>query len=426
LHSELGSLLLLLGRHEESLAQYTAAAKLAPHEAEYWFNQAALLRYLGRIDDAEAGFDAALALKPTEYEAYNARSQLRRQTPDRNHLASLQQAIARTTDPSGLVQLHYALAKEHEDLGHYDAAFASLATGASLKRRHMQYDVSTDLAIMDAIAATFDATMFDGRIVGDADPSPIFVLGMPRTGTTLVERILASHPLVQSAGELNTFGLELMRLARGTGSHPPAGRIEFVRSTAKLDFCQLGEAYLRGVQPLRDGRPRFVDKLPFNFLYAGLIHLALPRARIVHLQRHPLDTCYAVYKQLFRDAYPFSYDLDELARYFVGYRSLMDHWRRAMPGVVLDVRYEDLVDDLEGQSRRLLGHCGLPWDPVVLRFHENAQASTTASATQIRQPLYATSVGKWRHVARQLEPVRVILERAGIDTSDTRHTETRA
>jgi tetratricopeptide (TPR) repeat protein len=414
LHSEMGSLLLLLGRHADSLAQYTRAVELEPAAAEYRFNQAALYRYLGQVEAAEAGFDAALTLKPTEYEAYNARSQVRTQTPQRNHVEQLQQVIARTADPAGLVQLHYALAKEYEDLGDYEAAFRNLEAGAGTKRRHMRYQVETDLAIMDAIAATYDRSRFDGRQSGCPDTGPIFVLGMPRTGTTLVERVLSSHPDVQSAGELNTFGLELMRLAR-QGAAPPASRIDFVRATAQVDFAALGRAYLQGVQPLRDGRPWFVDKLPFNFLYAGLIHLALPNARIIHLRRHPLDTCFAVYKQLFKDAYPFSYDLEELGRYYVAYHRLMEHWHGVMPGVVLDVRYEDVVADLEGQARRLVAHCGLPWNDACVRFHENVQASTTASATQVRRPVYDTSVGKWRRVERQLEPVRVLLQRAGID-----------
>lgn len=415
LHSEMGSLLLLLGRHAESLEQYTRAVELDPGAAEHRFNQAALFRYLGQVDAAESGFDAALALKPTEYEAYNARSQLRTQTPQRNHVGELQQVIARTSDPAGLVQLHYALAKEYEDLGDYAAAFASLDAGAGTKRRHMQYSVETDLAIMEAIATTYDRSKFDAPCAGNPDVGPIFVLGMPRTGTTLVERILSSHPDVQSAGELNTFGLELMRLARQGATQAPKTRVDFVRATAQVDFAALGQAYLQGVQPLRDRRPWFIDKLPFNFLYAGLIHLALPNAKIIHLRRHPLDTCFAVYKQLFKDAYPFSYDLTELARYYVAYHRLMEHWHRVMPGVMLDVRYEDVVADLDGQARRLVAHCGLPWNDACLRFHENAQPSTTASATQVRRPVYDTSVGKWRRVERQLEPVRALLQRAGID-----------
>jgi hypothetical protein len=157
--------------------------------------------------------------------------------------------------------------------------------------------------------------------------------------------------------------------------------------------------------------------LPFNFLYAGLIHLALPRAKIIDVRRHPMDTCYAVYKQLFKDAYPFSYDLGELGQYYVAYDELMRHWNSVMPGVIHTLHYEAVVADLEGEARRLLAYCGLPWEDQCLRFHENARASTTASALQVRQPLYDTSVGKWRRYAQQLEGLRLQLERAGIDTA---------
>jgi hypothetical protein len=169
---------------------------------------------------------------------------------------------------------------------------------------------------------------------------------------------------------------------------------------------------------MRDARPYFIDKLPFNFLYAGLIHLALPRAKIVNLRRQPLDTCYAVYKQLFRDAYPFSYDLDELGRYYLAYDALMQHWNTVMPGVIHTVSYEDVVADVECATRRLLDYCGLPWEDACLQFHRSTRAATTASALQVRQPVYDTSVGKWRRYARQLEPLRAQLEHAGIDTGD--------
>jgi len=189
-----------------------------------------------------------------------------------------------------------------------------------------------------------------------------------------------------------------------------------VDRAATIDFRELGEAYLRSTLPYRDARPRFVDKLPFNYLYAGLIRRALPRAKIVSLERHPMDSCYSVYKQLFRDAYPFSYDLDDLGRYYVAYRELMDHWRRVMPDVIHTVRYEDLVADLEGEARRLLEYCGLTWEERCLQFHENPDPSTTASALQVRQPIYAHSVGRWRNYAKQLEPRRARLAAAGIDT----------
>ena len=280
----------------------------------------------------------------------------------------------------------------------------------------MQYSVETDLQIIAKICEVYGPGMFDGHITGFESRDPIFVLGMPRTGTTLVERILGSHSRVFSAGELNNFSLELMRLSGKAAGQKRPSRLDFVAATAALDFRALGEAYVTAVRPLRDERPHFIDKLPFNFLYAGLIHLALPDARIINLQRHPMDTCYAVYKQLFRDAYPFSYDLDDLGQYYIAYHRLMQHWNAVMPGVIHTMRYESLVADIEGESRRLLEYCGLPWEDQCLRFHENREASTTASALQVRQPVYATSVGKWRHYERQLEPLRQRLEQAGIET----------
>jgi tetratricopeptide (TPR) repeat protein len=416
LHNEIGSLLYLLADYHDALRHYSRAIELDGRRAEYHFNRAAIRRYLGDVDGAEAGFDAVIALKPDEFEAYNGRAQLRKQTAERNHIAQLRDLVARTTDPFGLTQLYYALGKEQEDIGDYEGAFASFRQGADTKRRHMQYSVETDLQIMAKIRDVYGSPLFDGHVGGCAAPDPIFVLGMPRTGTTLVDRILGSHSGVYSAGELNDFSLELVRLVRSTVRPPPTSRLEFVAATAGLDFSALGEAYLAATRPLRDGSPYFIDKLPFNFLYAGLIHLALPRAKIINLQRHPMDTCFAVYKQWFKDAYPFSYDLGDLGRYYIGYHQLMQHWNAVMPGVIHTLRYEDLVADLEGEARRLLDYCGLPWEEQCLRYYENAQASTTASAVQVRQPVYHTSVGRWRHYARQLEDLRACLESAGIDS----------
>jgi tetratricopeptide (TPR) repeat protein len=416
LHGELGSLLHQLGDHVAALAQYERAIRLDGGNAGHHFNRAAVLRYLGDSAGAEAGFDAAIAINPGEYEAYNGRAHLRTQTLGRNHVEELRQAISRTRDPTGLVQLHFALAKELEDIGEYDAAFDNLATGSGIKRRHMQYSVETDLQILAKIRETFGAGMFDGHLQGCESADPIFIVGMPRTGTTLVERILGSHSAVFSAGELNHFSLTLIPLVRQLAGPGRPSRLEFVEASARVDFRALGEAYIGVTRPLRDERRHFIDKLPFNFLYAGLINLALPQAKIVNLQRHPMDTCFAVFKQLFRDAYPFSYDLDELGQYYIAYHRLMQHWNAVMPGVIHTIRYEALVADVEFEARRLLEFCGLPWEDQCLRFHENRQSSTTASALQVRQPVYASSVGKWRHYERQLATLQRRLEDAGIDT----------
>jgi hypothetical protein len=277
----------------------------------------------------------------------------------------------------------------------------------------MRYDVQRDIDTMAAIEGVFTAELFADAAPGSDNDEAIFVVGMPRTGTTLVERVLASHSAVYAAGELGNFANALMQQLRGR-SGQAGGRDEFVRLSASLDFRALGDAYIASTRPFTGNTPRFVDKLPLNFLYTGLIHLALPQARIVNLKRHPLDTCYAVFKQLFVDAYPYSYDLEELGHYYAAYERLMRHWNEVLPGVVCTVEYETLVGDFEAEVRRLLEYCSLDFEAACLRFHENTAASTTASSAQVRQPVYSSSVGRWRQYRERLEPLIATLEDEGI------------
>ena len=283
----------------------------------------------------------------------------------------------------------------------------------------MRYDVGGDIETMATIASSYNREFLGKRKGEYANDEPIFVLGMPRTGTTLVERILASHSQVTSAGELNNFALEMSREAKKLmpqgKTQQGISKLDRVAASLMIDFTQLGQQYIESTRPLSGQAAHFVDKMPLNFLYAGLIHMALPKAKIVHLQRHPLDTCFAIYKTLFADAYPFSYTLEELGRYYAGYRRLMRHWQEAMPGVIYHQSYEALVENIEAQTRQLLGHCGLDWEPACLDFHSQQRASTTASATQVRQPVYTSSVGKWRRFRNQLSPLIKTLESEGID-----------
>jgi hypothetical protein len=253
---------------------------------------------------------------------------------------------------------------------------------------------------------------------GFSGAAPIFVVGMPRTGTTLVERILSSHPLVASAGESQNLPL-LVKRAAGTRSNRVLDEAT-VAEAASLDFSALGRDYVASTRP--PGRkPRFVDKMPLNFLYLGYIHLALPNAKIVCLRRHPLDTCLSNFRQLFaRDFsyYNYAYDLGDVGSYYVLFDSLMRHWRETLPGKILEVEYERLVEDQEAQTRRLLEFCGLPWASECLDFHENRSPVATASAVQVRTPMNAASVGRWRHYAAELSMLRTQLERAGIACGD--------
>lgn len=414
-HDRAGRILATLDRHEEARQHYQLALALEPDNPALWYNLATAQRFLGETAAAEASLNRSLGINPLDFEAQAMRSSLRKQRDDDNHVDEL---LAVLEDPGlhrpGRVNIHYALAKELDDLGRYEEAFAQLKSGADARRRQMRYDVSADIDLIDTIIDTFDATYMAAEPSGCDSSEPIFILGMPRTGTTLVERILSSHSAIYAAGELDTFGRELMRQLDSLadlGSLDQAGRIRLSRS---VDVAALGAAYIEGTRTLTGATPHFIDKLPFNFLYAGLIRRALPRAKIINLERHPMATGYAVYKQLFRDAYPFSYDLEDLGRYYVAYRKLMDHWDKVMPGGVYRVSYEAVVEDIEREARGLLSYCELPWEDSCLAFYENAQASTTASASQVRQPIYRGSLDHWQRYQASLESFARILEEAGI------------
>ncbi len=252
---------------------------------------------------------------------------------------------------------------------------------------------------------------------GHANSEAIFVLGLPRTGTTLVERILGSHDSVISAGELTNFTRCIAGMAQAVSQQNPdfqtADRNDMVRMTAQINFAQLGQVYIESTRPLTGQSPNFVDKFPQNTLNIGPIRLALPETKIVLLQRNPMDSCYSMYKQLFTDIYQFSYDLEELGKYFIAHQRLLDHWLDVAGDAIHVAHYEDLVTEPETEIRKLLEFCGLPWQDQCLEFHQNTQASTTASASQVRQKLYSSSIGKWKDYEEQLEPLRKMLDEAG-------------
>ena len=340
---------------------------------------------------------------------------MRTQTHDRNHVEALEAALKKDIDDAhGKANICFALAKELEDLGEAERSFDYLQQGAEARRKQMQYDLSRDLRTIAAIRETFSADVMEKDTPGNESAEPIFVLGMPRTGTTLVERILASHTDVFAAGELSNFAVQMMRQVRAKAASRAVSRDELVKLSAGLDFVALGKAYVDSTRPATGHTARFIDKLPLNYLYVGLIHLALPRAKIIHVQRDPMDTIYAVYKTLFTDAYPFSYDLEELAAYFVAYSELMEHWHAVLPGNIQTVRYETLVSEVDIEARRLVEACDLDWQPACLEFYRNAEASTTASSVQVRRPVYQSSVGKWRDYETQLQPAVAVLRNAGI------------
>ncbi len=401
-----------------ALAAYDRAVALSPEQPQFLFNRAAVRRFLGELALSEADYDRVIALRPGDFEAYRNRSDLRRQTAERNHVAALRRLQTQTlNDWRGSMQVHYALAKEYEDLGDYAASFEQLQMGSRLRRTHLRYDIATDLATVDWIIEAFPATMPSASAATSSARSsgPIFILGLPRAGSTLIERILGRHSKVHAAGELQSLALAIIEAVRQRSGLTPPSRRELIEQSSRLDFGALGRDYLARAHAAGATGDCFIDKMPLNFLYCGLIQRALPQARIVHVQRHPMAACYAVYKTLFEDAYPFSYDLSELGRYYLAYRRLMQHWAQAMPGQIHELRYESLVRNQLGETQRLLDFCGLDWEDACAQFHENPDPSTTASAAQVRQPLYDSSVEQWRHYSDQLSELRRLLEQGGID-----------
>jgi len=413
----LGSFFSFAGDQHTALEAFDQAAALAPDNAHFVFNRATVRRFLGQLGAAEADYDRVIALRPADFEAHKNRSDLRTQTADRNHVAELEGLVARGfADWRSEVQIRYTLAKEYEDLGDYRKSFDQLRQGARKRRENLRYDVANDVSTADWIIEAFpDAVYTDAVHTATPQPAaPIFIVGLPRSGTTLVDRILSSHSQVRSAGELNDFALALVARVRGENGKEHLPRRELVARSAHVDFAALGREYLvRARAVVAEGR--FTDKMPLNYLYCGLIRRALPNAKIVHLTRHPMAAGYAMYKTLFKDGYPFSYDLDEIAQYYIAYRKLMDHWSAVLPGTVYSLNYEHLVADQIDETRKLLEFCGLDWEDACAEFHRNPSATTTASASQVRRPIYDSSVAQWRHYTAQLVSLSSALESAGIE-----------
>ena len=410
----IGCVLARLGDHESSVAPFEAAVARAPDDVGFRYNLAAACGFTGRVIEARGHYESLLAREPNHARAHYALSILKRYSATDNHVDRLREALAGTEDPLDLMRLGYALAKELEDMGRHDEAYAELAAANAARKRDLGYDFASDAAMFDALEAGFATDVLAGR--GLSDPAPIFVIGMPRTGTTLVDRILSSHPDVGSAGELQAMPLAVKQAA----ATPSRVVVDAATILASLgaDPQSLGERYMARATPHRPAnRVRFVDKLPANILYVGHIARALPDARIVCLRRNPMDTVWSNFKNLFAPGSPYyfySNDLMDTARYYARFDRLMAFWQRRFPGRVLELSYEALVADQEGETRRLLAHCGLDWDASTLAFHENQAAVATPSAAQVRRPINADAVGRWRMHADALEPVRHFFEANGI------------
>jgi tetratricopeptide (TPR) repeat protein len=407
-------------RSDEALQCYEKAVVLnASRPAETLVAQAELLIELGRMAEASAVLDRVLSVAPRTSAAWLHLSTLYKFIKDDPRIAQMEDILAQGKQHGMSIDdrsaLHFALGKAWMDTGDIGRALAHYAQGNGIRRSLFDYDAEANARWIEAIAAAFPpGLMAQYAHAGDASELPVFVLGMPRSGTTLVEQILASHPDVFGAGELRMLQGMVDRIAGPdgqTGQYPA-----LIAHLEGNDFAELGAYYVDSVAALAPGKRRIVDKMPQNFLYVGLIHLMLPHARIIHCRRDPLDTCMSCYCQPFSTDLKFCFDLEETGHFFNAYQSLMSHWRNILPADrFIEVDYEDVVADLEGTARRLTDFCGLEWDASCLSFYKTERQVKTASVTQVRQPLYRSSIGRWRGHEQEIAPLLNVLK-AGDDS----------
>lgn len=412
LHNALG---IVLSRQESlpaAEASFREAIRLRPDDASAHYNLSDTLHKLGRLDEADSHCRQAIRLRPGSLDLRISLTRIKRtEAGDENLIAlmKLEEAARNgevTVSAPDAIRLHFALGKCHDDLDHHAEAFRHFLEANRLKRASLDYDPAVNRQYFASVMQVFDRALMD-RLRGGGHPSdvPIFVLGMPRSGTTLVEQIISSHPAVHGAGEL-PFLLDIARREVAGASFP-----ENIPSLDPAMLAAWASDYLSSVQQLAPAARRITNKMPGNFLAIGLIHLMLPSARIIHVRRDPLDTCLSCFTKPFERGHAFTYDLAELGRYYVDYARLMEHWRKLLPpAALLEVEYEAVVADQEGQSRRILEHCGLDWSDACLGFHLNARPVHTASKSQVRRPIYRSAVGRGRAYEKFLGPLRDELE----------------
>ncbi len=397
------------GHHDEAIASYGRAIELDPGQPGGYLGLGNTLKTIGRQAEAIEAYRRATAMRADLSEAWWSLSNLKTFGFDDRDIEAMQRQLETPGIPDeAQVQFCFALAKAREDRGEYAPAFGLYERGNRIRRTLEDYDPVQTEVINERIMAVFDAEFLAQHAgLGHPDPAPIFVVGLPRSGSTLIEQILGSHSSVDATHELPEAGRIIQQINRDRTDR--IAYPEAVRDFADETWAALGRTYVDLTRRHRRGAPHFIDKMPNNFASIGLLSLVLPNAKFINTRRHPLDTCLSCFKQLFARGQPFTYDLMELGEYYLQYDRMMAHWHAALPGRVLDVRYESVVADQAAETRRLLDFCGLPWEDGCLRFYETERAIRTASSEQVRRPIYSGSIGVWRHYTRQLAGLIEIL-----------------
>lgn len=412
--NNLGSLLEKQGNQAGAEAAYSQAVALNPRHAEAQNNLGAMYSEQGRLEEARAHFDAAIAANPDFMEAHFNLCSLKTYRTDDPHLLMLERGRGKVhaLPEDTHIKYWFAAGKAYEDVSRYDDSFAAYAEGNRLQHARLRHDELGADNRVQAIKAVFTKEFFDSHApctpgVPQHGKTPIFIVGMPRSGTTLLEQILSSHPAVHGAGELSYLHDVVTDCARQGGARFP----EIASTLSHDDFAAMGKAYVERVRKLAPDAERITDKMPGNFFYLGMIRLMLPEAKIIHAMRDPMDSCFSCFGRLFNSTMDFAYNLETLGRYYTRYIQLMQHWHAVLPaGAILDLRYEDMIADTEGQARRIMNYLDLPWDEKCLAFHENKRPVKTASVAQVRRPIYKTSVARWKHFEKHLAPLLDIVQ----------------
>ncbi|MGK2924398.1 MAG: sulfotransferase [Lysobacterales bacterium] len=416
-----GTILVRMGDHAEALAIYERVLNNYPNQARAQMNYGHTLKTVGRLDDSIAAYRKCTDLNPGLGEAWWSLANLKTFRFSDTDIEVMQsQVTSEGGDPEDQAHIAFALGKALEDRGEFDASFRFYQRGNAIRRINHRHNVKVNVFNTARQIKALDAAFFESRKgVGCPAPDPIFIVGLPRAGSTLLEQILASHSQVEGTAELTDIITISRKLAEKSRKNPAGKYPEILAELPTERFRELGESYLETTRIQRSDTPFFIDKMPNNFQHIGLIHLILPNAKIIDARRHPMACCFSGYKQLFARGQTFTYGLDDIGRYYRDYVILMEHWDQVLPGRVHRVHYEEMVADTENQIRALLNYCGLPFEDACLRFYETKRAIRTPSAEQVRQPIYTEGLEQWRHYEQHLGPLKEalgpVLERYPID-----------